>query len=106
MELIFGPSPEASGPIRQIVFGLTLEVSEYRKHAGGSFPGDLTFHVEVPHSVARSFVVTQDVSDQLVSREVGIVFFLVFVGAIDPKPESLFHAKVHWVSGQRMRRVR
>jgi hypothetical protein len=44
-ELIFDPSPEPSGPIRQIVFGLTLEVGEYRKHAGGSFPGDLTLHV-------------------------------------------------------------
>ena len=28
-ELIFGRAPEASGPIRQIVFGLPLEVGEY-----------------------------------------------------------------------------
>ena len=41
----FRLSPEVSRPTRQIVFGLTPEVSEYRKHAGGSFPGDLTLHV-------------------------------------------------------------
>ena len=77
-ELIFNPSPEASGPICQIVFGLTLEVSKYRKHAGGSFPGDLTFGVEVAHCVARSLVVEKDFCDQLVSRAVGIFVSLVF----------------------------
>ena len=89
------PSPEASGPIRQIVFGLSLEVSEYRKHEGRSFPGNLTFGIEVSHRVARSFVVAQNFGDQLHSRVIGVFMLLVLIRAVDPEFESLFHSQFH-----------
>ena len=44
-ELIFGRAPEASGPIRQIVFDLPFGVGEYRKHPGARLPRNVSLSV-------------------------------------------------------------
>jgi hypothetical protein len=58
-------SSEASGPIRQIVAGLSLGVGQPGEHPGGGLPGNFALGVEVPHGVTRFLVGPENLGDQL-----------------------------------------
>ena len=71
------------------------------KASWGSFPGNLTRRVEVPHRVAASFVLMQDFGDQLHSRAVGAFVFLVFIRAIDPEAAEFCPCGISLLNFQR-----
>src|SRR5262249_21358823 len=51
--------------------------------------------IEVAHRVTSSFVVAQDVGDQLCSGAVGAFAFSGLIGAIHPEAQSLVHVEFH-----------
>jgi hypothetical protein len=88
-------SPEASGPIPQIVLGLLFGVGQSRNHSWGRFPGNFALFVEVPHGVTRFLEFSKNLGYELGSGAAWAVIFDALIPNIDPESENLGHAEFH-----------
>jgi hypothetical protein len=84
-------SPEASGPIRPVVFDLTFGIDQSRKHSRCRFPGNFAFGVEAPHSVTGGFELAKDLGQKLGSGAAWAMIFDPLIFDIHPKSKDPGH---------------
>jgi hypothetical protein len=88
-------SPEASGPIRQVIPRFPLGVGQPDQHPGCGLPRNSAVGVQVPHGVTSFFALPKDGGDQIRFRVVGTSIFDVLVFDIDPESQNSRHAEFH-----------
>jgi hypothetical protein len=76
-------SPEASGPINQVVPGLLFGVVQPYQQPGSCFPANSAVSVQVPHGVTGFFEFPEDLRDHLGPGAMGALIFDVVVFDID-----------------------
>ena len=51
--------------------------------------------IEIPHGISASFVLLQDLSNELTFGEIGMIPLYVLTSDIHPEPQGLFHSVFH-----------
>jgi hypothetical protein len=88
-------SPEASGPIRQLVPGLALAVGQPAEHPGGGLPGNPAVSIQKAHGVTSCFKGVQDLGEELRFRETGVLGPIIREFALDPESENSRYPEFH-----------
>jgi hypothetical protein len=91
----FSWSPEPLRKVFQLILSIAFGVGQHRQKSRTRFPGDFAIRIEVPHGVAASFVLPQDLRYELTFGETNVIQFYLVVGDIDPEPESLVYVQFH-----------
>jgi hypothetical protein len=74
-----------------------LGIGQHRQKSRTRFPADFALLIEIAHRMSASFVLPQDLRQQLTFGEINVIHFYLVVGDIDPASASAFAASLFFL---------
>ena len=76
-------SPEPLRKVFQLILSIAFGVGDHHQKSRTRFPADFAIRIEVPHRIAASFVLVQNLSYELTFGEINVIQFYLVIGYID-----------------------
>jgi hypothetical protein len=74
---------------------IAFRIGQHAQKPWTGFPEDFAMPIQAAESISPSFVLSQDLRDELTFGEIGMVPFYVLIGHIDPEPQCFVHSQFH-----------